>query len=53
MSRLVRFAAAGIANTALGDSIILIVLAAGAGDYAANIASYGAGLMLGLLLNRR
>jgi putative flippase GtrA len=50
--RLLRFGLVGAANTALGYSVILVVLALGGGDYFSNFAGYAAGLTLGFFLNR-
>lgn len=51
--RLLRFAAVGLLNTALGYSIILAALNLGYGDILANIFGYAGGLILGFVLNRR
>ena len=52
-TRLLRFAAVGVLNTALGYSIILAALALGCGDIVSNILGYAGGLMLGFVLNSR
>lgn len=51
--RLLRFAAVGLLNTALGYAIILAGLTLGYGDIPSNILGYAAGLVLGFILNRR
>jgi putative flippase GtrA len=51
--RLLRFAAVGLLNTALGYAIILAALAVGCGDILSNILGYAGGLVLGFTLNRR
>lgn len=51
--RLVRFAAVGLLNTALGYTIILAGLTLGYGDILSNILGYACGLILGFILNRR
>jgi putative flippase GtrA len=50
--RVLRFGLVGAANTALGYSVILVVLALGGGDYSSNLAGYAAGLTLSFVLNR-
>ncbi len=52
-TRLLRFAAVGLLNTALGYTIILVALAFGCGDIASNILGYAGGLILGFVLNSR
>lgn len=52
-TRLLRFAAVGLLNTALGYTIILAALAYGCGDIMSNILGYAGGLMLGFVLNSR
>ena len=52
MIRFVRFGLVGVANTVVGLTVITVLLAAGVGDYGANLCSYGAGLMLSFVLNR-
>jgi putative flippase GtrA len=52
-TRLLRFAAVGLLNTALGYTIILVALAFGCGDIASNILGYTGGLILGFVLNSR
>jgi putative flippase GtrA len=52
-TRLLRFAAVGLLNTALGSTIILAALAFGCGDIVSNILGYAGGLMLGFVLNSR
>lgn len=47
-----RYAAVGVANTALGYAVILGLHAAGASVLVANLAGYGAGLALSFLGNR-
>jgi putative flippase GtrA len=49
--RLLRFGLVGIANTALGYSVILAFLAMGYGDYLSNFTGYAAGLTLSFFLN--
>jgi putative flippase GtrA len=49
--RLLRFGLVGMANTALGYSLILAFLAMGYGDYLSNFAGYAAGLTLSFFLN--
>jgi putative flippase GtrA len=49
--RLLRFGFVGLANTALGYSVILAFLAMGYGDYLSNFAGYAAGLTLSFFLN--
>jgi putative flippase GtrA len=51
--RLLRFAAVGLLNTALGYTIILTGLTLGYGDILSNILGYAGGLILGFVLNRR
>ncbi|OJF95644.1 GtrA family protein [Pararhizobium antarcticum] len=53
IGRLLRFAAVGVLNTALGYSVILACLALGYGDLPSNAAGYAAGLVLGFVLNSR
>lgn len=53
VARLLRFAAVGLLNTALGYTIILAALAFGCGDIVSNILGYAGGLMLGFILNSR
>lgn len=50
---LARFGLAGLANTALGYSVIVAALLAGVGDYLANAIGYLAGFALSFVLNRR
>ncbi len=50
---MLRFAAVGVANTALGYTVILACLAFGYGDILSNITGYAAGLVLGFVLNSR
>lgn len=50
--QVLRFAVVGLANTAVGLSVIAALLAKGVDDYVANMAGYAAGLMLSLILNR-
>ncbi|WP_428424411.1 GtrA family protein [Pararhizobium sp.] len=52
-TRLLRFAAVGLLNTALGYTVILVALAFGCGDIASNILGYASGLILGFVLNSR
>ena len=52
-TRLLRFAAVGLLNTALGYTIILVALAFGCGDIVSNILGYTGGLILGFILNSR
>ncbi|TJV45314.1 MAG: GtrA family protein [Mesorhizobium sp.] len=52
-SRMLRFGAVGLLNTALGYTLILTGLWLGLGDIVANAAGYAAGLTLGFFLNRR
>ncbi|KRB31284.1 polysaccharide synthesis protein GtrA [Mesorhizobium sp. Root695] len=52
-SRMLRFGAVGLLNTALGYTLILVGLALGLGDIASNAAGYAAGLTLGFFLNRQ
>jgi putative flippase GtrA len=49
--RLLRFGFVGLANTALGYSVILAFLAMGYGDYLSNFSGYAAGLTLSFFLN--
>lgn len=51
--RPVRFGVVGVANTALGYTVILLGLAAGLGDVASNALGYAAGLALSYALNSR
>ncbi|MBZ9992555.1 GtrA family protein [Mesorhizobium sp. BH1-1-4] len=51
-SRLLRFGAVGLLNTALGYTVILAGLALGLGDILANATGYAAGLVVGFFLNR-
>ncbi|QKD05945.1 GtrA family protein [Mesorhizobium loti R88b] len=53
VSRMLRFGAVGLLNTALGYSLILAGLALGLGDILSNAAGYAAGLTLGFFLNRQ
>ena len=53
MSRLFRFALAGLANSAVGWAVIFGGLWAGLSGLAANAAGFGAGLVLSFTLNRR
>lgn len=50
--QMLRFAAIGIANTALGLSVIAAMLVLGVNDYAANAIGYCTGLILSIALNR-
>lgn len=50
---LARFASAGLANTAVGTSVIMTGLHFGLGDYAANAAGYGVGMVLSYILQRK
>ncbi|WP_137929508.1 GtrA family protein [Mesorhizobium comanense] len=52
-SRMLRFGAVGLLNTALGYSIILAGLRLGLGDIGANMTGYACGLALGFFLNRQ
>ncbi|TPM89699.1 GtrA family protein [Mesorhizobium sp. B2-3-3] len=52
-SRMLRFGAVGLLNTALGYTLILTALALGLGDIVSNATGYAAGLTLGFFLNRR
>lgn len=52
MIQLLRFGLVGVANTVVGLAVIMALLAAGAGDYAANLCGYGVGLALSFALNR-
>ncbi|RWC32310.1 MAG: GtrA family protein [Mesorhizobium sp.] len=52
-SRMLRFGAVGLLNTALGYAVILTGLALGFGDIPANATGYAAGLVLGFFLNRQ
>jgi putative flippase GtrA len=50
----IKFLLVGVANTAIGLSIIFAAKAfAGAGDVAANVAGYAVGLAVSFLLNKR
>lgn len=51
--KLLRFAAVGLLNTALGYTVILAGLALGCGDLLSNVMGYAAGLVLGFILNSR
>ncbi|TPK68125.1 GtrA family protein [Mesorhizobium sp. B2-4-15] len=51
-SRMLRFGAVGLLNTALGYTLILTALALGLGDIVSNATGYAAGL-IGFFLNRR
>lgn len=53
IGRMLRFAAVGVLNTALGYTVILAGLALGYGDLLSNITGYAAGLVLGFFLNSR
>ena len=53
VARLLRFAAVGVLNTALGYAVILAALAFGYGDIVSNMLGYAAGLVLGFVLNSR
>lgn len=53
LSRLFRFALAGLANSAVGWAVIFGGLWAGLSGLAANAAGFGAGLVLSFTLNRR
>jgi putative flippase GtrA len=48
-----RFAVTGGLNTAIGFSIILALLFAGANDYVANVGGYVAGFFISFFINRR
>jgi putative flippase GtrA len=48
-----RFLCVGLANTAVGYSVIMLSLRLGAGDYAANATGYLVGLAMSYQLNRR
>ncbi len=48
-----KFVAVGLANTAVGLSIIYLLKWFGSGDVAANAAGYALGLMVSFVLNRR
>ena len=48
-----RFGLAGIVNTVIGYSAIVLCLSAGFGDYLANAIGYGTGFLLSFALNRR
>lgn len=50
--QILRFGSVGLANTALGYSVILIGLALGWGDIFSNLAGYAVGLIFGFFLNR-
>ncbi len=50
---ILRYGLVGMANTAVGYSVILAGLAAGLGDIASNATGYAAGLTLSFVLNRR
>lgn len=52
MIQFLRFGLVGLANTLVGLAVIMALLAAGAGDYAANLCGYGIGLALSFALNR-
>ncbi len=52
-ARIVRFAAVGLLNTALGYTIILAALWFGYGDIVSNSLGYAGGLLLGFILNSR
>ncbi|MGE4432096.1 MAG: GtrA family protein [Sphingobium sp.] len=49
---ILKFGLVGLLNTAIGFSIIMVALAVGIGDYAANALGYGAGLTISYVLNR-
>lgn len=51
-SRVLRFGAVGLLNTALGYTVILAGLALGLGDILSNATGYAAGLVMGFFLNR-
>ena len=51
-ARMARFGTVGAINTAIGYGVILLGLAAGWSDLAANAAGYAAGICIGFLLNR-
>ncbi len=53
LGRLLRFAAVGLLNTALGYTVILAGLSLGHGDVLSNAIGYAAGLVLGFVLNSR
>lgn len=53
LSRLLRFGLTGLANSAVGWTVIFGGLWAGMGDFAANAAGFGLGLVLSFTLNRR
>ncbi|WEZ83054.1 GtrA family protein [Rhizobium sp. 32-5/1] len=53
IGRLLRFAAVGVLNTALGYTVILTGLWLGYGDILSNLLGYATGLVLGFVLNSR
>ncbi len=53
MAQLLRFGFVGLVNTALGYSLILAALYAGANDYLANAIGYAAGITVGYFLNKK
>lgn len=53
LARLFRFGLTGLANSAVGWAVIFGGLWAGLGDFAANAAGFGVGLVLSFTLNRR
>ncbi|MFO6446101.1 GtrA family protein [Erythrobacter sp. NE805] len=53
LARLLRFGLTGLANSAVGWAVIFGGLWAGLGDFAANAAGFGVGLVLSFTLNRR
>jgi len=53
LMRLFRFGLTGLANSVVGWAVIFAGLWAGLGDFAANAAGFGVGLVLSFTLNRR
>lgn len=51
--KLTKYSLVGVINTAAGYGTILLCLAAGIGDYAANAIGYAVGFTLSFVLNRR
>ncbi len=47
-----RFSLAGLANTAVGYTVIFLSMALGLGPYCSNIAGYGVGFLLSFWVNK-
>lgn len=53
LATLMRFSSVGVVTTLVGIAVMMLALAAGFGDYQANITGYAVGLLLSFTLNRR